>query len=176
MQTLIAIIIFSSFILSQQVPSEQNCLFSNCFCSSTSINCSYLIQNTQNSMFPTKIDQYNNHEFESVEFSGYQFKTIPSNVFNQLSISKLHFSKNGLEIIDSESLNGINNLKHLSINEPNFKKFQKYSLLPVKDTLETLDLSNSNLNTDCVIQIACNKTMIARNLNAKKKWLAQQFK
>ena len=99
--------------------------------------------------FPLRsLDQTALKNIKDLIIQGYDFKSIPAQAFQGLSIDLLQLKNNSLETLTNDSLKFIAKLSALVINEPTFKSMDSEALKPINGTLSVLDMSSCNLNYD----------------------------
>jgi hypothetical protein len=97
--------------------------------------------------FPLRsMDQAAVKDINDLIIQGYDFKSIPAQAFQGLSIYLLQLKNNSLETLTNDAFKSIAGLSALVINEPMFKSMESETLKPLEFKLIQLSMSRSNLN------------------------------
>ena len=104
---------------------------------------------TEANYFPLRsLDQSALKNINDLIIQGYDFKSIPAQAFQGLTIYLLQLKNNSLETLTNDAFKSIAGLSALVINEPMFKSMENETLKPLKFKLIQLSMSRSNLNYD----------------------------
>ena len=142
--------IISLFSLTLVFDTALSCFYSECSCrlngdKSYDITC----MPARNKHFPTReLNATSDLIINLLFITKYDFKSIPNDAFDGLSIKNLILADNQLESITEHAFRGIKSLNMLRLIEKNLQKIETNAFFSLAEKLEDLDLVGLDIKND----------------------------
>ncbi|MFY8186133.1 MAG: hypothetical protein ACOVLD_08760, partial [Bacteroidia bacterium] len=142
--------IISLFSLTLVFDTALSCFYSECSCrlngdKSYDITC----MPARNKHFPTReLNATSDLIINLLFITKYDFKSIPNDAFDGLSIKNLILADNQLESITEHAFRGIKSLNMLRLIERNLQKIETNAFFSLAEKLEDLDLVGLDIKND----------------------------
>lgn len=130
--------------------TEETCPFRNCECLVT--NASGLAISCDSASpvqgFPERVVQNVTREIEIFLIKNYQFRVIPNDRINGLTIRSIAISQSSLENVAENTFNGVRLMSQFALFDANLQHIAANSFTKIRDTLQVITLTNCSLTVE----------------------------